>query len=75
MLTGLTEGAARLLQILTRFRRGGWSLLGTGRGRTTWLSTALVVGVGVFVTATGDLGGGMVYDCGAGVLGVTRIHP
>jgi uncharacterized membrane protein len=76
ILTGLTEGAAWVLQICTRFRRrAGWSILGTGRGRTTWLSAALVVLAAVFVTLTARLGGKMVYDYGAGVLGVTRIHP
>jgi uncharacterized membrane protein len=76
VLTGLTEGAAWILQLFSRFRRSkGWSVLGTGRGRTTWLSAALVVLAAVFVTLTARLGGKMVYDYGAGVLGVTRITP
>lgn len=76
ILTGLTEGAAWVLQICTRFRRrSGWSFLGTGRGRATWLSATLVALAATFITLTARLGGKMVYDYGAGVLGVTRIHP
>jgi len=72
VLTGLCEGAAWLLRVGTAFPRGGgWSLWGRGRG--TLPSTALVVAAAVFVTITASLGGRMVYDHGAGVLGVTRI--
>jgi uncharacterized membrane protein len=71
VLTGLAEGAAWLLQVFTRFPDGpGWTLF--GRGRATWPSTFLVVAAAVSVTVTASLGGRMVYDHGAGVLGVTR---
>lgn len=71
VLTGSTEGLAWLLRVFTPYRRdSGWSLFGRGRG--TRLSTALVVLAAVFITVTASLGGRLVYDHGAGVLGVTR---
>jgi len=71
VLTGLAEGTAWLLRVGTSFSdRGGWHLFGRGRG--TWISTAFVVAAVVCVTLTASLGGKMVYDHGAGVLGVTR---
>lgn len=72
-LTGLCEGTAWLVRVLTRFPRGrGWSVLAFGHGKATWVSTVLVIAAVVFVTMTARLGGKMVYDYGAGVLGVTR---
>lgn len=77
VMTGLSAGAAWLVQVLTRYprRQPGWTLLGLGRGRRTVLSTLLVVLAAVFVTLTARLGGEMVYHFGAGVVGVTRITP
>ena len=73
ILTGLSEGAAWLVRLGTRFpAEEGWSVFGLRRGRATWVSTLLVVMAAVFVTVTANLGGRMVYDHGAGVLGVTR---
>ena len=73
MLTGLCEGAAWLLRVFSAFPAGtGWSPLGTGRGRGGWVSTLLVCLAAVFVAITGSIGGQLVYDHGAGVLGVTR---
>jgi len=72
ILTGLCEGAAWLLRIGTVYPKGqGWSVFGRGRG--TLPSTALVVAAAVLVTMTASLGGRMVYDHGAGVLGMTRV--
>lgn len=71
ILTGLAEGVAWLVRVGSPFPTGsGWSLFGRGRG--TWMSTALVVAAAICVTITASLGGRMVYDHGAGVLGVTR---
>jgi uncharacterized membrane protein len=77
VMTGLSAGAAWLVQVFSRYPAGqpGWSLLGLGRGRCTILSTLLVVLAAVFVTLTAHLGGEMVYHFGAGVVGVTRITP
>jgi uncharacterized membrane protein len=70
-LTGGAVGVAWLLRVFTPFRTGqGWTLFGRGRG--TLLSTAVVVLAAVCITVTAMLGGQLVYDHGAGVLGVTR---
>ncbi len=71
ILTGLSEGAAWLVRLGTRFRhRERWSVWGRGRG--TWVSTLLVLLAAIFVTLTAHLGGSMVYDYGVGVVGVSR---
>ncbi len=76
MLTGLSEGTAWLIRVFSKFPgRSGWSIFGTGRGRGGWLTTALVVLAAVFVSITGSIGGQLVYDHGAGVLGLTRVRP
>jgi uncharacterized membrane protein len=73
MLTGLCEGGAWLVRLGSPFSAAqGWTVLGRGRGRGTWASTALVVAAAVCVTLTASIGGRLVYDGGAGVLGVTR---
>lgn len=72
MLTGLAEGAAWLVRLGSRFPRrdSGWQIFGRGRGG--WGSTTLVLLAAASITMTAYLGGKMVYDHGAGVLGVTR---
>lgn len=73
VLTGGAVGLAWIVRIVRRFPAGGgWSLLGTGRGRGTLLSTALVLVAAALITVTASIGGQLVYDHGAGVLGVTR---
>lgn len=76
MLTGLCEGAAWLIRIFSTFPPGpAWTLLDTRRGRGGWITTLLVLMAAVFVSVTGLIGGQLVYDHGAGVLGVTRMGP
>lgn len=70
ILTGLFAGAAWLLRVFGRYsraERGGWSILGTGRGRQSPLATLFVAGAVVFVSITGSVGGSMVYNHGLGV--------
>ena len=77
-LTGVFALAAWIVRWLAKFpapARGprDWSLFGTGRGRITWLSTALVLAAVVMISITASLGGSMVYNHGVGIAHVTRL--
>lgn len=69
VLTGVFAIAAWIVRVFTRFhgeRRDRWSLFKTGRGRSTVLSSLLVLAAMIMVSITGSLGGTMVYHYGVG---------
>lgn len=70
VLTGLFALGAFGWRLAARFPRrtsgSGWSILHSGRGRPTPVSTLLILGAVIMISITGSLGGTMVYGYGVG---------
>lgn len=63
VLTGLFALMGWLAQAFTFFRdTRAWSILGSGRGRVTFVSMVLVWAATFMVSVTGTVGGSMVYN-------------
>lgn len=83
VLTGVLVIAALLVRIAARYRRSGggrgqaqaWSLVRTGRGRTSVLATLLLAGAVAMITTTASIGGTMVYQYGVGIKHVSFHSP
>lgn len=73
VLTGVFALAAWVVRVIKKYpmrevkgREQGWSLFKTGRGKSSLLSTLLLLGAVIMVSITGSLGGSMVYHYGVG---------
>ncbi len=68
VITTLAAMGAVILRTIAKYPRhqSGWTLMGTGRGRPSRLSSLLVLIAVIMVSITGHLGGTMVYHYGAG---------
>ncbi len=81
VITGIFVFLALLARFFARYSRNTigrnqrWSFWGTGRGRSTGLSTLLLFLGVVMITWTGSLGGTMVYHYGVGIRHVTYKNP
>ncbi len=61
-------------QASSSIRTAPWSFWGTGRGRSTPLSTLFLLLAVIMVTWTGSLGGTMVYHYGVGIRHVSYVN-
>lgn len=79
VLSGVLALAALGARLIARYPHGsvrrGWSLAGSGRGRSTGLSLLLLVATVIMVSMTGSVGGTMVFQYGVGVHHVTFRSP
>ena len=81
VLTGVFAFLAILARLIARYsyapRASGphWSFVGSGRGRSTGLSTLFLFLAVIMITLTGTLGGTMVYHYGVGIRHVSYTNP
>lgn len=79
VLSGVLAAATLVARLIARYPRAssrrGWSLAGTGRGRSTGLSLLLLIATVIMVSMTGSVGGTMVFQYGVGVHHVTFRSP
>lgn len=81
VLTGFFLILALAARIATKYPRdrraasNAWTLLGSGRGRSTVVSLVLLAGAVALITTTAAIGGTMVYHYGVGVKGLAFRNP
>lgn len=80
VLTGLLALLALASRLMARYPyssrgRQQWSVVWTGRGRSSSLATVLLLATVIMVTWTASIGGTMVYQYGVGIKHVTFRSP